>query len=300
MSQQLQNKEKCPRCGKNNLVTDGVSGEVFCEKCGYVIDEKISDSGSERIFLDSTASKSRTGDRTSLTRHDQGLSSIINPINKDASGKPLSSSMKSSLSHLRKLDSRSTTRNSTDKNLKHALSELLKMKEKLSLSDNVSEKAAYIYRKALERKLVRGRTITALIASALYAACRETETPRTLKEISSTINIQKKELSGCYRLIVKELDLRMPIIDSVSCIAKIASIAKLSEKTKRYAMNILKQAEKEQILSGKEPMGLAASALYLASLVTLEKVTQRTLADASGVTEVTIRNRCKNLKKFID
>ena len=299
MSQQLQNKEKCPRCGKHNLITDDMSGEVFCGNCGFVIDEKISDIGSERIFLDSTVSKSRTGDRTSLTRHDQGLSSIINPINKDASGKPLSSSMKSSLSQLRKLDSRSTTHNSTDKNLKHALSELLKMKEKLSLSDNVSEKAAYIYRKALERKLVRGRTITALIASSLYAACRETGTPRTLKEVSSTINVTKNELSRCYRLIVKELDLRMPIIDSVSCIAKIASIAKLSEKTKRHAMNILKQAEKEQILSGKEPMGLAASALYVASLVTMEKVTQRTLADASGVTEVTIRNRCKNLKKFI-
>ncbi len=300
MSQQLQNKEKCPRCGKNNLVTDGVSGEVFCEKCGFVIDEKISDNGSERVFSDSSVSKSRTGDRTSLTRHDNGLSSIINPINKDASGKPLSSSMKSSLSQLRKLDSRSTTHNSTDKNLKQALNELLKMKEKLSLSDTVSEKAAYIYRKVLERKLVRGRSITAMIASSLYAACRVTETPRTLKEVSSTINITKKELSGCYRLIVKELDLKMPIIDSVSCIAKIGSITKLSEKTKRYAMNILKQAEKERILSGKEPMGLAASALYLASLVTEEHITQKTMAEASGVTEVTIRNRCKNLKKFID
>ena len=121
-----------------------------------------------------------------------------------------------------------------------------------------------------------------------------------LKEVSSTINITKKELSACYRLIVQELDLRMPIIDSVSCIAKIASVTELSEKTKRYAMKILKQAEKERILSGKEPMGLAASALYLASLVTEEHITQRTLANASGVTEVTIRNRCKNLKNFID
>jgi len=300
MSQQLQNKEKCPRCGKYYLVTDGESGEIFCGKCGFVINEKISDNGSERMFSDSTVNKSRTGDRTSLTRHDHGLSSIINPINKDASGKPLSSSMKSSLSQLRRLDSRSTTHNSTDKNLKQALGELLKMKEKLSLSDSVSEKADYIYRKVLERKLVRGRSITAMIASSLYAACRETETPRTLKEVSSIINITKKELSGCYRLIVKELDLRMPIIDSVSCIAKIASNAKLSEKTKRYAMNILKQAEKERILSGKEPMGLAASALYLASIVTGEYITQRTIAEASGVTEVTIRNRCKNLKKFID
>ena len=206
MSQQIQNKEKCSRCGKNNLVTDSESGELFCSSCGFVIAEKIVDSGPERMFSDTSVNKSRTGDRTSLTRHDQGLSTIINPINKDASGKPLSASMKSSLNQLRKLNSRSSVNPSVDRNLQQALSELLKMKEKLSLSDAVAEKAAYIYRKALERKLVRGRSISALIASSLYAACRESGTPRTLKEVSSAINITKKDLSACYRLILKELD----------------------------------------------------------------------------------------------
>ena len=218
---------------------------MFCSSCGFVIDEKISDSGPERMFSDTSVNKSRTGNRTSLTRHDQGLSTIINPLNKDASGKPLSASMKSSLNQLRKLNSRSSVNPSVDRNLQQALSELLKMKEKLSLSDAVSEKAACIYRKALERKLVRGRSISALIASSLYAACRESGTPRTLKEVSSAINITKKDLSACCRLILKELDLKMPIVDSVSCIAKIASIANLSEKTKRYAIKFLKKAEQE-------------------------------------------------------
>ena len=298
MSQQIQNKEKCSRCGKNNLVTDSESGELFCSSCGFVIAEKISDSGPERIFSDTSVNKSRTGDRTSLTRHDQGLSTIINPLNKDASGKPLSASMKSSLNQLRKLNSRSSVNPSVDRNLRQALSELLKMKEKLSLSDAVSEKAAYIYRKALERKLVRGRSIYALIASSLYAACRESGTPRTLKEVSSAINITKKDLSACYRLILKELDLKMPVVDSVSCIAKIASIANLSEKTKRYAIKFLKKAEQEQILAGKDPMGMAGSALYLASIVTDEHITQKDIAMAAGTTEVTIRNRCKNLRSL--
>ena len=299
MSQQIQNKEKCSRCGKNNLVTDSESGELFCSSCGFVIDEKISDSGPERMFSDTSVNKSRTGDRTSLTRHDQGLSTIINPLNKDASGKPLSSSMKSSLNQLRKLNSHTSVNQSVDRNLKQALSELLKMKEKLSLSDAVSEKAAYIYRKALERKLVKGRSISALIASALYAACRESGTPRTLKEVSSAINIPKKDLSACYRLILRELDLKMPVVDSISCIAKIASAANLSEKTKRYAMKFLKKAEQEQILAGKDPMGMAGSALYLASIKTGEQITQKTIALAAGTTEVTIRNRCKNLR-FLD
>ena len=298
MSQQIQNKEKCPRCGKNNLVTDSESGELFCSSCGFVITEKISDSGPERMFSDTSVNKSRTGDRTSLTRHDQGLSTIINPVNKDASGKPLSASMKASLNQLRKLNSRSSVNPSVDRNLQQALSELLKMKEKLSLSDAVAEKAAYIYRKALERKLVRGRSISALIASSLYAACRESGTPRTLKEVSSAINITKKDLSACYRLILKELDLKMPVVDSVSCIAKIASIANLSEKTKRYAIKFLKKAEQEQILAGKDPMGMAGSALYLASIMTDEHITQKDIAMAAGTTEVTIRNRCKNLRSL--
>ena len=300
MTQQLQNKEKCPRCGKNNLVTDTESGELFCGKCGFVLDERVSNFGPDRTFSDSTVNKSRTGDRTSLTRHDQGLSTVINAANKDASGNPLSSSMKTSLKRLRVWDNRSRTKNSVDRNLQQALNQLLKMKEKLSLSDAIGEKAAYIYRKALEKGLVRGRSISALIAASLYAACRESGIPRTLNEISSSSNIRRKELSVCYRLLLKELDLRMPVTNPISCIAKIASNTELSEKTKRYATKILEKAEQQQLLAGKDPMGMAASALYLASLKNRENITQKIIAEASGVTEVTIRNRCKNLKTIMD
>ncbi len=298
MSQQLANKDGCPRCGKNNLVTDNESGEVFCAKCGFVINEKVSDSGPERIFSDNTTNKSRTGDRTSLTRHDRGLSTIINPINKDSAGNPLSSSMKSTLKRLRVWDSRSLTNNSTDRNLQHALATLLKMKEKLSLSEAIVEKAAYIYRKALEKKLVRGRSISALIAASLYAACRESGTPRTIKEVSDAIDIRRGDLAASYRMLLQELELKMPVVDSVQCIARIASQIGLSEKTKRYAMKILKKAEQDQSSSGKDPMGLAASALYLAGLKLGEKISQKQVAVASGVTEVTIRNRCKGLKSL--
>jgi len=297
-NQQLSKKQSCPRCGKNKIITDDETGEMFCGKCGFVITSRVDNQGPERTFSDSGTSKSRTGDRTSLTRHDQGLSTIISPINKDSSGNPLSSSMKSSIKRLRIWDSRSRTKNSADRNLQHALSELLKMKEKLSLSDPIVEKAAYIYRKALEKKLVRGRSISALIAATLYAACRETGTPRTLNDVSGSINITRKNLAICYRMIVKELDLKMPVVDSVSCISRIASQIGLSEKTKRHAMKLLKKAEERQIISGKDPMGMAASALYIASMETGENTTQKTIALAAGVTEVTIRNRCKNLKSL--
>jgi len=286
---------KCTRCGKNTLVTDVGSSEVFCSNCGVVVEEKANDSRPERTFADSPT-KSHTGDKTSLTRYDRGLSTMINPLDKDSAGNPLSTSMKSSMTRLRKWDNRSHVKTSNDRNLQQALLELLKMKEKLSLSDVIAEKASYIYRKALERKLVRGRSIQGLVAACLYAACRESETPRTLSEVTATIGIKRRELSATYRLIFKELDLKMPVINSISCIAKIASNAELSEKTKRYAMKILKNAERQNVLAGKHPMGVAASALYLACLNLEENRTQKEIADAAGITEVTIRNRCKSLK----
>jgi len=298
MTALLEYEKKCSRCNKSDLVTDAESGELFCAKCGFVINEKVFDNSPERMFSDNATNKVHTGDKTSLTRHDRGLSTIINPINKDSTGKPLSASMKSTLTRLRVWDSRSNVNRPVDRNLQYAFKELLKMKEKLFLSDAIVEKAAYIYRKALEKELVRGRTISSLVAAALFAACRESGTPRTLKEVSNSINITRKNLALCYRLLLRELNLKMPTIDSVSCIARIASNANLSEKTKRHAMKILKKAEDEKIIAGKDPMGMAAAALYVASLETGKSVTQKILAEAAGVTEVTIRNRSKNLKEL--
>ncbi|MCV0401336.1 MAG: transcription initiation factor IIB [Nitrosopumilus sp.] len=278
---------------------DQESQEIFCSKCGMVSDERISDTRPEPTFSNQPSNKSQTGGKISLTRHDQGLSTMINPSDRDSSGNSLSDSMKSTLKRLRKWDSRSKTRTSNEKNLQIALAELLKLKEKLSLPDAVIEKGAYIYRKALEKKLIRGRSIGALVAASLYAACRESETPRTTREIASALGIKNKEITASYRLIFKELELKMPVTDSISCISKIASNADLSEKIKRYAMKILKKAEKQNALAGKHPMGVAASALYLASINLGGNTTQKEIADAGGVTEVTIRNRCKSLKKIM-
>jgi len=177
-------KQSCLRCGKTALITDTETGEIFCGGCGFVLSEKLQESGPEwRSFSDGNINRRRTGDGTSLAKHDQGLSTVINPTNRDATGKPLSSSMKKTLKRLRTWDSRSQN-DAIDSNFKQAFNELYRLKDKLSLSDAVVEKAAYIYRKALEKKLVRGRSTHGMIGSALYAACREVETPRTLKDIA--------------------------------------------------------------------------------------------------------------------
>jgi len=288
----------CSRCGKKSMQTDEVTGEQFCGKCGYVVSEKVNESGPERKSFSTQGGidTTRTGSPTSLTRHDKGLSTVISPINRDATGRPLSSSMKSTITRLRTWDSRSQSKTPADHNLKQALNELDRLKDKLAISSSVIEKAAYIYRKALDRKLIRGRSISALIAASLYAACRDTAVPRTLNDISDAANVKRKDIARCYRLLHHELDLKIPVVDSIQCIARVSSQLKVTEKTKRYATKILKKIQERQESAGKNPMGLAAAALYLSCVKNGVSVTQKEIADASGVTEVTIRNRYKGLK----
>jgi len=282
------------------MVTDQNTGELFCGTCGLVLTDKISDTGAEwRSFANDETNRTRVGAGTSLTMHDMGLSTIIGTQNKDSTGKPLTSAMKSSIERLRTWDSRTQAHSSAERNLRQALNEMDKLKDKLALTDAVIEKAAYIYRKAMEKKLVRGRSIHGLVAACLYASCRNTETPRTLDDIAKGINIRRKDVARCYRLIFRELELKMPVVDPVKGVSRIASIAKLTEKSKRKAVIILEMAKRLGIAAGKDPMGIAAAALYLACISTGEVKSQKEISIASGVTEVTIRNRCAGLRKMI-
>lgn len=293
--------EKCPACGSKKMITDDTTGEMFCSKCGFVISDHIADTGAEwRSFAADGENRARVGAGTSLTMHDMGLSTVIGSINKDSTGKPLAAGMKSSIERLRTWDSRSHAHTSADRNLRHALSEMDKLKDKLALTDAVIEKAAYIYRKAMEKKLVRGRSIQGLVAACLYASCRNTGTPRTLDDIADGINIRRKDVARCYRLIFREMDLKMPVADPIRGVARIASIAGLGEKSKRKAVMILDRAKKTGIVAGKDPMGIAAAALYLACISTGETKSQKEISTASGVTEVTIRNRCSGLRKIVE
>jgi len=290
--------DKCPRCGKKSIVTDGTGSEFYCSACGLVIKEKIVDSGPEwRSFSNEEKDeRSRTGLPTSVAIHDMGLATIIGGENKDAAGRSLTGAMKSSVERMRTWDRRSQVHESADRNLKQAFSELRRLSEKLSVSEAVTERAAYIYRKALERNLVRGRSITAILAASLYAACRDREVPRTLKDVAAVGFIKKKDLARSYRLLLKEMDIQMPVVDPMKCMSKIASRANVSGKTQKRAREILLRAEQARISAGKDPMGISASALYVACILEGENMTQRDIADAAGVTEVTIRNRYKGLR----
>ena len=287
-------KDRCDRCRSILVITDKNAGETVCQNCGYVITEKMLADGPEWNSLQNGKSSSRVGTPLSILRHD--LSTMINPANRDSLGNPLSVSTSISLNRLRVWDNRSKISENKDRSLLKAFNQLQIMKDKLSLPDVVAEKAAYIYKKAVERKLARGRTINALVGASLYIACRDSETPRTLRDIMKTGNIKYKDLSKNYRLLVKELDLKIPIAKSEQCVSRIASKAGLSEKIMRQARDIIKKAERKKIASGKHPMGLAAAALYFACVKNDDKTSQKEIAAAADVSEVTIRNRLRGLK----
>jgi transcription initiation factor TFIIB len=290
----------CSIGGCNQTITDTESGEIICSKCGQVISDKIEEIRPEwRNFASSDGSndKSRIGMSTSLARHDMGLSTIIGRTDRDASGQKIDAVMRSTMQRLRTWDFRTQAHTPTDRSLRQAFFQLDVLKDKLGLSDTVIEKTAYIYRKAQERGLVRGRTISGILAAAVYIACRELGTPRTLKDIAADSNVKLNEVSRSYRLLYFELDLKIPIVDPLKCIAKVANKANLSEKTRRQAAEIMNNVTKREISAGKDPMGLAASVLYLSSFNTGESITQNNIASAAGVTEVTLRNRVRDLKE---
>ena len=285
-------------CKTYPVITDSESGEVLCGGCGLVLVQNMADFSHEShgYTQEEFLTQSRTGPATSLTMYDKGLSTIIGN-NVDSSGHKLSSRTKFDFFRLRVWDKRSKSRSAST--LSKAFTLLNGMKTKLAIPDNVVENAAYIYRKALNKKLVMGRTTSAMIGSALYAACRETNTPRTLKDIAETMNIKKGTLAACYRLLIKELDLKMPVVDSVQNVARIASKIGLSEKTKRLAIEILREAEENNISAGKNPMSLAATALYISCVKMGENYSQKDLAEAANITGVTIRNRLKELLELL-
>jgi transcription initiation factor TFIIB len=305
-----QSSSICPVCNDHLLmITDPDSGETICSKCGMIVLDKIQNIHQPewRAFSNEEhENRSRTGVPSSLAIHDMGLATVIGRADRDAGGKKIDATMHTSMQRLRTWDSRAHVRRS-DKGLIQALNELQILKDKLALPYVVVEKAAYIYRKTHDRKLARGRAVSGLIAASVYIACREMTATRTLNDIAAASNIRRKQLTKAYRFLVMKLDIKVPLADQMKCINKIANKANLSEKTKRHAIRIMyvikgKDDGNDALLysAGKNPMGFAGTILYLSCLKTGENKTQTEMAQAAGVTEVTLRNRSKALKSKLE
>ena len=296
-----ESENTCPECG-GNLVSDEVHGETVCAECGLVVAEDSVDRGPEWRAFDSAErdSKSRVGAPTTKMMHDKGLSSTIGWEDKDAYGRTLSSRQRQKMQRLRTWDERFRTRNSKERNLKQALGEIDRMASALGLPENVREMASVIYRRALEEDLLPGRSIEGVATAALYAAARQSGVPRSLDEVAAVSRVPEMEFKRTYRYIVRELSLEVQPADPESYVPRFAAELDISEEAEHRARELLKAAKEAGVHSGKSPVGLAAAAVYAAPLLTNEKITQSAVAEVTNVSEVTIRNRYKELLEAAD
>lgn len=292
----------CTDCGNSNLLRDYETGELVCQACGIVVSDALLATGPEwRAFDQEQRDKlPRVGAPVTWTIHDKGLSTTIGWQDRDASGRKLSPEERARLYRLRKWHRRSKVSDSTQRNLAHALSEMSKISYKLNLPRNVIETSSMIYRRAIQKQLIRGRTIQSVAVASIYMACRQCGVIRTLEDVAGAANITKKEAARNYRFLLRELKPSVPQVNPRGYISKIVNKLALSGETERLAMAILNQASEMKLTSGRGPSGIAAACIYISSQLTDERRTQGEIAKEAQVTEVTIRNRYKELAQRLD
>ncbi|MFQ6063484.1 MAG: transcription initiation factor IIB [Methanosarcinales archaeon] len=290
-------KVECPKCGSRTLVHDYERAELVCDDCGLVVDKDFIDLGPEWRAFDTEQQnkRSRVGAPMTYTIHDKGLSTMIDWKNQDSFGKTISSKHRAQLYRLRKWQRRIRVSNAAERNLAFALSELDRMASALSLPRNVRESAAVIYRRAVEKNLIRGRSIEGVAAAGLYTACRQCSVPRTLDEIAEVSRVNRKEIGRTYRFMARELQLRLSPTLPSDYIPRFCTGLGLGGEVQSKGIEILKQAGEKEITSGRGPTGVAAAAIYIAAILCGDRRTQQDVAKVAGVTEVTIRNRYKEL-----
>jgi len=291
-------KKKCPECGSTHFYHDPERAEMTCTNCGLVLEESMVDTGQDWRAFDheQRVKRARTGAPLTHKRHDKGLTTEIGKGSTELFKVPVKK--RSQFFRIRKWQKRLLT--SKDRNMSFALSELQRLVSYLGLPKTLHEEVAKLYEQALQKGLVRGRSIESIIAALVYSLARDYESPRTLTEISQASGIGKRELGRTYRYISRKLNIRILPARAETYIPRFSSMLKLSDKVQMRAIKILKKAKQKDVISGKGPCGCAAAAIYIASVLEGERKTQRDVADIVGVTEVTIRNRYKEIAEALD
>jgi transcription initiation factor TFIIB len=310
------NTPLCLICNNDfQTVSDPESGEIICNICGIVLSEEKKLPLHPRVQEEMTTIShinTTTNTNTNLQYNENNSnnnillniesSTIIGKSNVDAVGKRISNDMQNKIDKLRILEQRTRYINPKDRNLKYAFNKLNNIKHKLGLSNAIAEKSFYLYRKASSAELVKGRTTEGILSAAIYLACKELGTPKTLKEISHITNLKIKSISKYSRLLILELDLKpIPVIDPIKCIVKIANNLNLEEKTKYKAIKIMKKVIEQEIHVGKNPLAIAASTIYAVCKTSEEKEkTQLEIANSAGISAVVIRDRYNDINKKIN
>ncbi len=296
MAKEQEEKRECPEC-QGRLYRDYARGELICGSCGLVINEKQIDRGPEWRAFDSQERdrRARTGAPINPLLHDKGLSTEIGWKDRDASGSFLPMKKRSQMYRLRQWQRRIRVSGAIERNKMLAFQEIGRVAARLELPKYVKEDAAQIYTRTAERNLIRGRSIESVAAASLYAACRMNHLPRTLDEIAQESTVNRKHIGRTYRLLMRELKMSLEPTSPVDYIPRFCGMLELGRDVELKAIKIIEMAIQQDFTSGRGPTGVAASAIYIATTLMNKRRTQREIAEVTGVTEVTIRNRYKEM-----
>ena len=301
----MEKKEKCTDCGNDTWETDTKTYDVVCQTCGLVRDSYSIDPGPDwRDYADgSGAENERTGMPSTHLLHDKGLTTDIDWRNRDGLGASLSGAGTKLAYKLRRKQRRTRMKDSRERNLAVALNEIQRIGSRMSLPKATRSESAFIYKKAVDKKLVRGRSIEGVAAACIYMTCRIHRIPRTLDEIGIFSRTGRKEIGRTYRALARELQIRVPPSSAADYIPRLCSTLRLSNTAQLQALQIHQKASESGLMNGCGPTGVAAAAVYLSSKMSKnrgDERTQRQISDAAGVTEVTIRNRFKELCTIVE
>ena len=296
-NQSIERVTECPECGSRRLSQDYDRGELICDECGLVIDETYIDQGPDwRSFdMKEEGEKARAGPPMSEMMHDKGLSTNISVSDRDSYGKSIPSKNRAQIYRLRKWQRRIRVSSAKERSLVSALKEINRIASTMGLPRNIMETSARIYKQAVEKNLIRGRSINSVVVASLYAASRKLGLPRTLDEFADATQFKRTEIGRTYRFLSRELVLQLKPTKPQLFLQRYCNELNLSGSIRKMSEDILEKAEEKELISGKGPSGLAAAAIYIASVKGGERRTQREIAEIADVTEVTVRNRYKDL-----
>lgn len=293
-------ESECSNCS-GGLQTNPNTGETYCPDCGLVIHEDAIDYGPEwRSFSDEGTDPSRVGSPATEMLHDRGLSTVIGWSDRDANGRTLDAKKRRKLSRLRTWDERFRARDEADRNLRHALGEIDRMASALGLPDPLRETASAIYRRALNEGLLPGRSIEGVASVAIYSAARIEGVARSLNEVTNVSRVDRLEIERTYRYLQRELELHIEPTSPTEYLPRLASAVECDDKTERTARRLLNAAIEAGVHSGRDPVGIAASGLYAAGILTNAELRQVDIAEAADISTVTIRNRYQEILAVTD
>ena len=289
----LEDERSCPECGSEHLIRDYTRGELLCGTCGLVINDSAIDGGPEwaAYSVEENDRLARTGAPRSYSTQNIGLTTVIPLSNRDAHGNRIAMKEREKYYRMSKLQRHSAHSRPGERSLPEVIRVLDRVSAFMGLPRSKREEVGFLCKRALEKGLLRGRSIEALVAAAIYAACRLGGVPRTLEEVAQATGVRKKQIAKVYGSLMRELHLRIPPAHPADYVSRFCSTLGLSPAVQAEALKIIKQIDAVDSSLSLSPIGTTAAAIYLASLKAGERRPQKAIAKVAGVSEVTLRNR---------